>query len=42
MVLGVLVAFGAIGWLDDYLKIVRRDPKGLKSRWKYRCSRCSA
>ncbi len=35
ILLGVLVAFGFIGWLDDYLKIVRRDPKGLKSRWKY-------
>ncbi|MBB5014547.1 phospho-N-acetylmuramoyl-pentapeptide-transferase [Rehaibacterium terrae] len=33
--LAVLVAFGAIGWLDDWIKIVRRDPNGLKSRWKY-------
>jgi phospho-N-acetylmuramoyl-pentapeptide-transferase len=31
----VLVAFGAIGWLDDWIKIVRRDPNGLKSRHKY-------
>ncbi len=35
IVLGVTVAFGAIGWLDDWIKIVRRDPNGLKSRWKY-------
>jgi phospho-N-acetylmuramoyl-pentapeptide-transferase len=35
IVLGVLVAFGAIGWLDDWLKVVRRDPNGLKSRHKY-------
>ncbi len=35
IVLLVLVAFGAIGWLDDWIKIVRRDPNGLKSRWKY-------
>ena len=35
VVLGVLVAFGAIGWYDDWLKIVRRDPSGLKSRYKY-------
>lgn len=35
IVLGVLLAFGAIGWLDDWIKIVRRDPNGLKSRWKY-------
>jgi phospho-N-acetylmuramoyl-pentapeptide-transferase len=35
VVLGVLLGFGAIGWLDDWIKIVRRDPNGLKSRWKY-------
>ena len=35
VVLAVLVAFGAIGWYDDWIKIVRRDPNGLKSRWKY-------
>ena len=35
IVLAVTVSFGAIGWLDDWIKIVRRDPKGLKSRWKY-------
>jgi phospho-N-acetylmuramoyl-pentapeptide-transferase len=35
VLLAVLVAFGAIGWLDDWIKIVRRDPNGLKSRHKY-------
>ncbi len=35
VLLAVLVAFGAIGWLDDWVKIVRRDPNGLKSRHKY-------
>ena len=35
LVLGVMVAFGAIGWYDDWIKIARRDPNGLKSRWKY-------
>jgi phospho-N-acetylmuramoyl-pentapeptide-transferase len=35
LLLAVLVAFGAIGWLDDWIKIVRRDPNGLKSRHKY-------
>ncbi|MFY8205918.1 MAG: phospho-N-acetylmuramoyl-pentapeptide-transferase [Arenimonas sp.] len=35
IVLGVLVCFGLIGWLDDWIKIVRRDPNGLKSRHKY-------
>jgi len=35
VLLGVLVSFGLIGWLDDWIKIVRRDPNGLKSRHKY-------
>ena len=35
IVLAVLLAFGAIGWYDDWLKIVKRDPNGMKSRWKY-------
>ena len=35
LVLAVMLAFGAIGWLDDWIKIVKRDPNGLKSRWKY-------
>src|SRR5262245_19033 len=35
VVLLVMLAFGAIGWYDDWIKIVRRDPNGLKSRWKY-------
>lgn len=35
IVLAVLVCFGLIGWLDDWLKIVKRDPNGLKSRHKY-------
>ncbi|GAB2493777.1 phospho-N-acetylmuramoyl-pentapeptide-transferase [Pseudoxanthomonas sangjuensis] len=35
LVLAVMAAFGAIGWYDDWIKIVRRDPNGLKSRWKY-------
>ena len=35
LVLAVMVAFGAIGWYDDWLKIVKRDPNGMKSRWKY-------
>ena len=35
VVLLVMLAFGAIGWYDDWIKIVKRDPNGLKSRWKY-------
>jgi len=33
--MGVLIAFALIGWLDDWIKLVRRDPKGLRSRYKY-------
>ena len=34
-VLLVTLLFGAIGWTDDYLKLVRGDPKGLPARQKY-------
>ncbi len=34
-VLGVTFAFGFIGFYDDYLKLVVRNPKGLRPRWKY-------
>jgi len=30
-----LVGFGAIGWVDDWRKVVQRNPKGLPARWKY-------
>lgn len=30
-----MLAFGVIGWVDDYLKIDRQDPRGLPARWKY-------
>jgi phospho-N-acetylmuramoyl-pentapeptide-transferase len=29
------IAFGAIGWVDDFRKVVRRDTRGLPARWKY-------
>ncbi|MDG1653952.1 MAG: phospho-N-acetylmuramoyl-pentapeptide-transferase, partial [Luminiphilus sp.] len=29
------VAFGAIGWVDDYRKVVEKDSRGLPARWKY-------
>ena len=35
VVLIVTLGFGAIGWYDDWCKVVYRDPKGLASRWKY-------
>ena len=46
VLLATLVSFGAIGWLDDWIKIVKRDPNGLKSRHKYAmqsiCGRAAA
>jgi len=30
-----LVSFGLIGAVDDYKKLVLKNPKGLASRWKY-------
>jgi len=35
VVLVVTFGFGAIGWVDDYRKVVHRDSKGLASRWKF-------
>ena len=35
LVLAVLVCFGAIGFYDDYRKLVLKDSRGLASRWKY-------
>jgi len=34
-VLLVTLAFGAIGWVDDYRKVVHRNPKGLSARAKF-------
>ena len=35
VVLIVTVAFGAIGWIDDYRKVVHRNPKGLSAKVKF-------
>jgi phospho-N-acetylmuramoyl-pentapeptide-transferase len=35
IVLAVTMAFGLIGFYDDYLKLVVRNPRGLPARWKY-------
>ena len=35
VVLLVTLLFGAIGWADDYRKLVRGDPKGLPAKQKY-------
>ena len=34
LVLWVTIGFGAIGWVDDYRKVVARNPKGLSVRAK--------
>ena len=31
----VTLSYGVIGFVDDYRKVVRKDPKGLIARWKY-------
>jgi phospho-N-acetylmuramoyl-pentapeptide-transferase len=33
--LGVTLAFGVIGFYDDYKKLVLKDSRGLAARWKY-------
>jgi phospho-N-acetylmuramoyl-pentapeptide-transferase len=35
VVLLVTIGFGLIGWVDDYRKVVHRDPKGMNSKEKY-------
>ena len=35
IVLLVTLAFGAIGWADDWRKVVHKDPEGMRSREKY-------
>ena len=35
IVLVVTLGFGAIGWTDDWRKVVRKDPEGMRSRDKY-------
>lgn len=35
VVMLVTFGFGWIGWVDDYRKVVYRNPKGLSAKWKY-------
>lgn len=35
IVLVVTLGFGAIGWVDDWRKVVHKNPKGLSAREKY-------
>ncbi|MGB5323892.1 MAG: phospho-N-acetylmuramoyl-pentapeptide-transferase [Pseudomonadales bacterium] len=34
-VLAATILFGAIGWVDDYRKIIEKNSRGLEARWKY-------
>ncbi|MEO6407748.1 MAG: phospho-N-acetylmuramoyl-pentapeptide-transferase [Burkholderiaceae bacterium] len=35
IVMIVTLGFGAIGWVDDYRKVVGKDPEGMRSREKF-------
>ena len=35
VVIFVTAGFGAVGWIDDWRKVVQRNPRGLPARWKY-------
>jgi phospho-N-acetylmuramoyl-pentapeptide-transferase len=35
IVMVVTLGFGAIGWVDDWRKVVGKDPEGMRSREKY-------
>lgn len=35
VVLVVTLAFGTVGWVDDYRKVVEKHSQGLPARWKY-------
>ncbi len=35
IVLAVTLGFGVIGWIDDYRKVVHKNPKGMSSKEKY-------
>ncbi|MDM4766300.1 phospho-N-acetylmuramoyl-pentapeptide-transferase [Pelomonas sp. SE-A7] len=35
VVMMVTMGFGAIGWVDDWRKVVRKDPEGMRSREKF-------
>jgi phospho-N-acetylmuramoyl-pentapeptide-transferase len=35
IVFAVTLIFGAVGWVDDYRKVIEKDSRGLPARWKY-------
>lgn len=34
-VIVVTLLFGAVGWVDDYRKVIQKNSRGLPARWKY-------
>ena len=35
VVMLVTAGFGAVGWVDDYRKVAKKDSRGLPAQWKY-------
>lgn len=35
VVLGVVIGFGLVGFIDDYRKVVQKNSRGLPAKWKY-------
>jgi phospho-N-acetylmuramoyl-pentapeptide-transferase len=35
VVIVITAIFGAVGWVDDYRKVAKKDSRGLPARWKY-------
>lgn len=35
VVLLVTLLFGAVGWVDDYRKVIEKNSRGLPAKWKY-------
>lgn len=35
VVLFVTLIFGAVGWVDDYRKVIEKNSRGLPAKWKY-------
>ena len=33
--IGIIISYGIIGFVDDYRKVIRKDPKGLIAKWKF-------
>ncbi len=42
LVTGIALAFGIIGFLDDYIKVILRDSHGLRARYKFPLQVCVA